>query len=124
LPQRRRIGTFAAVRQVAERGGRLMRKYLVGCLLIGVVGCRAEVVHHQGKTLDAWRQALHDTNPAARIAAAEALRELGPKAEPAVPDLVGALDDPDAKVRAKAATSNCWRSTASISSFTTCKTST
>jgi HEAT repeat protein len=54
-------------------------------------------------TVKVLERALSDTDPRVRSIAAVALRQIGPGAVDAVPQLIGALDDPVAFVRAPAA---------------------
>jgi hypothetical protein len=57
------------------------------CLFTPSRPIRPEPLYH-GKNLDAWIAELKSTNAAARLDAAEVLKEIGPKAEAAVPAFV------------------------------------
>jgi hypothetical protein len=53
---------------------------------------KAEVTY-KGKTVSAWARQLHDKDVPTRVAAAEALKAIGPAAKSAVPDLKAALKE-------------------------------
>ena len=53
----------------------------------------------RGRPLSEWIADLKAAAPATRNAAAYEIASMGPAAEPAVPALIEALDDPDAAVR-------------------------
>jgi HEAT repeat protein len=57
----------------------------------------------QKQTINSAVAGLIDSNPGKRASAAEALRQLGPAAQAAVPALIGLLKDPDSKVRNRSA---------------------
>ncbi|MBI3270386.1 MAG: HEAT repeat domain-containing protein [Planctomycetes bacterium] len=89
----------------SPRGKRLVVAVLVFCAGLAVMTSS----WHLAKTEERQRfvrrcvDGLRAADPAVRVAAAQALGEVGPSAEPAEPALDAALADPDAGVRAAAA---------------------
>ena len=79
-----------------------MRKVVLVSLAVMLTSCGKEG-ESEGKPVSYWRQALRDQNPKTRRAAAAALGKAGTEARDAVPELAGALKDPDEGVRVKAA---------------------
>src|SRR5262249_55574811 len=79
-----------------------MRRFAAGGLLLvfslSVGPAFAEPVLH-GRPVSSWAGLLRHSHPTERRQAAEALAQLGPAAEPAVPALIGALADPEPEVR-------------------------
>src|SRR5258708_29688316 len=76
------------------------------CILVGLVlmvaGCRGAPLH-KGKPASYWREALKGDDAELRREAITAMGAL--QIKDAVPDLIAALKDKDAKVRASAAES-------------------
>src|SRR6266436_172939 len=79
-----------------------MRHCILVALAFMVAGCSGAPLH-KGKPASYWREALKGDNAELRREAITAMGAL--KVKDAVPDLIAALKDKDAKVRAKAAES-------------------
>jgi len=65
---------------------------LLFCLLAILLSCgcskKEEAVIYQGKPVSEWVKILNDTNPGTKLEAVTAIREIGPGAREAVPDLI------------------------------------
>jgi HEAT repeat protein len=75
-------------------------------LAFGFVGCtkaQDKKVVYKGKTVEQWIADLKDKDWNVRFWAAEALGDIGPKAEKAVPALIQAFNDKESMVRQYAA---------------------
>jgi len=80
-----------------------MRKASLLILALLLLGCKGKEPLHKGKPASYWIEALQDRDAQVRRDAAGALAEL--KAKDAVPQLITALKDRDAGVRARAKSS-------------------
>src|SRR5947209_8306982 len=78
-----------------------MRTILLTTCAIFIAGCAKKEPLHDGKAAAQWRETLQAPDAKARKQAANALAAL--KSKHAVPDLISALKDKDAAVRASAA---------------------
>src|SRR3954469_20507300 len=83
---------------------RLRMRHVLG-LVAAFAGLFAVLRYRQEVYDPAWAQArrLHARDPAERIDAVEKLSAMGREGESAVPSLLGALNDGDPRVRARAA---------------------
>jgi len=68
---------------------------LLVCLLAILLSCgcskKKEEVTYQGKPLSEWMKMLKDENLHTRLEAVTAIREIGPDAREAIPDLIGLI---------------------------------
>jgi HEAT repeat protein len=75
---------------------------IVCLIVIGAAGCgkkQAELVSAHGQSVDHWVHELKRPEPKARKSAVAALQSVGVADPAALPAIVGALNDSDARVR-------------------------
>ena len=80
-----------------------MRQLGLAVLVLLVSGCTPEPLYN-GKPLSYWKQELLSKDPPARWRAAATMREVGPRARVAIPELIECLHDDEFRIVFNAAT--------------------